>query len=229
MDEARRRRLIEEAARLQGETDAIVGALDEYLAGLDPADRQREVNAVWLEPPITQGEAAAAYPPLSDHFDVLQGDVIRTEAAFVLGHRVAGAYVVASATCDAVIRPRPRRGSILLLPVVPRTIEGFDGKTPAAKANVAGRRLEQLLTFRTTGALYLPPLIDDADDVVFNEIRFNHFAALESAQIPTVQRVHSMSLIGWRAFAALLRLVITRTGDEEVGFRLAVAERRVTG
>lgn len=155
--------------------------------------------------------------------------MIRTEAAFVLGHRVAGAYVVASATCDAVIRPRPRRGSILLLPVVPRTIEGFDGKTPAAKAKVAGRRLEQLLTFRTTAALYLPPLIDDADDVVFNEIRFNHFAALESAQIPTVQRVHSMSLIGWRAFAALLRLVITRTGDEEVGFRLAVAERRATG
>ena len=140
-----------------------------------------------------------------------------------------GAYVVASATCDAVIRPRPRRGSILLLPVVPRTIEGFDGTTPAAKANVAGRRLEQLLTFRTTGALYLPPLIDDGDDVVFNEIRFNHFAALESAQIPTVQRVHSMSLIGWRAFAALLRLVITRTGDEEVGFRLVVAERRATG
>ena len=166
MDEARRRRLIEEAARLQRQTDAIIAALDEYLAGLDPADRQREVNAVWLEPPITRAEAVAAYPPLSDHFDVLQGDVIRTEAAFVLGHRVAGAYVVASATCDAVIRPRPRRGSILLLPVVPRTIEGFDGKTPAAKANVAGRRLEQLLTFRTTGALYLPPLIDDTDDGV---------------------------------------------------------------
>lgn len=53
----RRRRLIEEAARLQGQTDAIVAALDEYLAGLDPADRQREVNAVWLEPPITQAEA----------------------------------------------------------------------------------------------------------------------------------------------------------------------------
>jgi hypothetical protein len=226
VDEGRRRRLIDEAARLQSETDAIVRALDEYLAGLDPAGRQREVNAVWLEPPITQAEALNAYPPLSDQFDVLQGDIVRTDAAFVLGQRIPGAYVVASATCDAVIRPRPRRGSILLLPIVPRTIDGFDGLSPAAKENAAERRLEQLLGFRTTGALYLPPLIDDSDDVLFNEIRFEHIAALESVQIPTVQRLHSMSLIGWRAFAGLLRLVITRTGDEEVGFRLAVAVRR---
>jgi hypothetical protein len=147
----------------------------------------------------------------------------------MLGQRVAGAYVVASATCDAVRRPRPGRGSILLLPVVPQSLEGFEGKTPGAKANAAEARRGQLLAFRTTGALYLPPLTDDADEVAFNEIRFNHFAVLESAQIPTVQRVHSMSLIGWRAFAALLRLVITRTGDDEVGFRLAVAQRRAGG
>lgn len=154
--------------------DSIVAALDTYLAGLDAAGRQREVNAVWLEPPITQAEAVAAYPPLSDHFDVLQGDVIRTEAAFVLGRRVVGAYVVASATCDAVIRPRPQarlNPSPARDPADPR-------KFRREHARGEGER-------RRTAPRAAPDLPDD-----------------------------------WRA--------ITRTGDEEMGFRLAVAERRGT-
>lgn len=82
------------------------------------------------------------------------------------------------------------------------------------------------MTFRGTKALYLTRLPDDPPEVVFNTISFQHFAVLESTLVPTVRRVASMSLVGWRAFNVLLRTVIARTGDEEAGFRLAVAELR---
>lgn len=49
---------------------------------------------------------------------------------------------------------------------------------------------------------------------------------MRSDLIPTVDRVASMSLVGWRAFNLLVRALITRTGEEEIGFRLAVDEAR---
>jgi hypothetical protein len=224
--DSRTDRLVRTAAEIAASGETIFDALDEFLDGLDAAGRQSEVDRIWLEAPIAHAEAHGAYPDLGDEFDVLQGDVIRTDAAYILGRREPGPYVVASATCDTVVRPKPRRGSVLLLPVVPRTLEDFSGRTPEAKERDVAATLERLMTFRGTRALYLPRLPDDDPDVLFNMISFQHLAVLDSAVIPTVQRAASMSLVGWRAFNVLVRTVIGRTGDEEAGFRLAVSELR---
>jgi hypothetical protein len=224
--DSRTERLVRAAAEIAASGDTIFDAIDEFLDGLDAAGRQAEVDRVWLEAPIAHEEAQGAYPDLGDEFDVLQGDVIRTEAAYVLGRREPGPYVVASATCDTVVRPKPRRGSILLLPVVPRTLDDFPGGTADAKGRDAAATLARLMTFRGTRALYLPRLAGDTSEVLFNMISFQQLAVLDSAAIPTVQRVASMSLVGWRAFNILVRIVIGRAGDEEAGFRLAVSELR---
>lgn len=224
--DSRTERLVRAASEIAASGNTIFDALDEFLDGRDTAGRQAEVDRVWLEAPIAHAEAKDAYPDLSDEFDVLQGDVIRTEAAYILGRQESGPYVVASATCDTVVRPKPRRGSILLLPVVPRTLSEFSGQTTEAKERDAAATLARLMTFSGTAALYLPRLPDDQPDVLFNMISFQHFAVLESALIPTVQRVASMSLVGWRVVNVLVRTVIGRTGDEEAGFRLAVSEFR---
>jgi hypothetical protein len=226
MVDSRTERLLRAASEIAAAGETIFDALDEFLDDLDVDGRRTEVDRVWLEEPIANAEALSAYPDLGDEFDVLQGDVIRTDAAYILGRREPGPYVVASATCDTVVRPKPRRGSILLLPVVPRTLEDFSGRSHEAKERDVAATLERLMSFRGTRALYLPRLPDDEAGILFNMISFQNMAVLESAAIPTVQRAASMSLVGWRAFNVLVRTVIGRSGEEEAGFRLAVSERR---
>jgi len=201
--------------------------LDDYVDGLDLDERRARLDRVWLQAPVTHAEALAAYPELGDQFDILQGDVIRTDAAYLLGERRAEAtYVVASATCDSVVRPRPRQGTILLLPVVPITERDFPARTPEKRQRAQDAMLEKLTGFKTTRALYLPVLYDDAPAVLFNTVSFKDLCVMSSEVVTTVHRVASMSLVGWRAFNLLVRALITRTGDEELGFRIAVNEAR---
>jgi hypothetical protein len=217
----RSNRLLEAAAAIEGGA-TIFDALDDFLDGLDVDQRQAELDRVWLERPISHAEAKAAYPSLSDEFSLLQGDVIRTEAAFILGERRPGTYVVATATCDAVVKPKPRQKSILLLPVVSRTLATFDGRDDERRAQSAATILSTLVTFGQRRSLYLPRLPDDSGDVRFNQISFQDPGVLAADQVPIVERIASMSLIGWRAFNLLVRALITRTGEEELGFRAAV-------
>jgi hypothetical protein len=222
----RDQRLIEAAADIEG-AESIFDALDSYLDGLDMEERRARLDGVWLQAPVEHAEAKAAFPSLVDQFDILQGDVIRTDAAYLLGERRSQhAYVVGSATCDSVVRPKPRQNTILLLPVVPIVLSGFGAKTEEGRQRELDDVLDRLTRFATTRALYLPALPGDADDVVFNTISFKDLCVMEARLVPTVQRVASMSLVGWRAFNLLVRALITRTGDEEVGFRLAVHATR---
>lgn len=222
----RDRRLLEAAARIGG-GETIFDALDEYLDGLDTATRRARIDGMWLQLPVDHAEALAAYPELRDQFDILQGDIVRTDAAYLLGERAAGAtYVVASATCDSVVRPKPRQGTILLLPVVPFAEGDFAGKTADARERSMAELLERLLSFDTSRALYLPGLPGDPAEVLVNTISFKDVCTMASDLVPTVERVASMTLVGWRAFSLLVRSLITRTGDEELGFRAAVDEAR---
>lgn len=221
----RSQRLLEAAAEIESGA-TIFDALDEFLDGLDIWQRQAELDRVWLERPISHAEAKAAYPSLTDEFSLLQGDIVRSEAAFILGERRPGTYVVATATCDAVVKPKPRQKSILLLPVLPRTLASFEGRTDEKRGRSAETILNTLVTFGQRRLLYLPKLSDDQAPVLFNQISFQDLAVLAADQVPIVERVASMSLVGWRAFNLLVRALITRTGEEELGFRAAVTESR---
>jgi hypothetical protein len=223
----RARRLIEAASEITASGDSIFDALDEFLDGLDLQERKDSLDRVWLEPPIGLAEAQEAYPSLTDQFDVLQGDVVRTDAAYLLGsRRRLQAYVIASATCDAVVRPKPRQGTILLLPVQPRTLASFEGKNDESRQKAHDFMLGRLTSFDMTRWLYLPRLADDPPDVLFNAVSLGEVCVLDASLLVTVDRVASLSLVGWRAFNVLLRALIGRTGDEEAGFRTAVALRR---
>lgn len=83
--DSRTQRLVTTAGEIAASGDTIFDALDDFLDGLDTAQRQAEVDRVWLETPIGHAEAQSAYPDVKDQFDILQGDVIRTEAAYILG------------------------------------------------------------------------------------------------------------------------------------------------
>lgn len=164
----RDRALIAAAAGIDG-GDSIFDALDDYFDGLDLAARRDRLDRVWLQAPIPHAEAKSAYPDLRDQFDILQGDVIRTDAAYLLGERQTqgGTSVLASASCDSVVRPKPRQGTILLLPVVPFTAADFKGGTEEKRRREHDGLLETLTAFNTTRSLYLPVLPGDRPDVLF--------------------------------------------------------------
>jgi hypothetical protein len=159
--------------------------------------------------PITEGEARAAglLGEGADPLHLLQGDVIGTEAAYFLGSRAApGRFVVANASCDLV---PGRREYVALLRVLP--VRQGD---PDAKAV-----LGQLLRFRSTHRMYLPPLPGDPADVIGNAVAFDGIAQARQPDALLATRVASLTLVGWRILGSHLRGVLTRAGDEEIVLR----------
>ena len=156
---------------------------------------------------VTQGVIAAT----EDEFVLLQGDIIRTDAAYQLGERLVGRrYAIANSTCDLVAG---RREYIILLPLHPilRT-------EPTAKA-----QLGELLSFRSNRRMYLPPLADDGPEVVGNALVFDGVAGARMEDVLFAERLASLSLVGWRIFGSHLRGVLTRAGESEVALRRAFA------
>lgn len=144
-------------------------------------------------------------------FFALQGDIIRTASAFSLGERPRGAsYTIATSTCD--LMPSYGRETILLLPVVPVT--GGDESDEKLR-----RELGNLVSFRPKRYLYLPPLPDDDQSVLFNVVQLDPFAQARKEDVAVAERRASMTLIGWRVFGALLRSLEVREGAEEVDVR----------
>lgn len=96
-----------------------------------------------------------------DRFDLLQGDIVSTDAGYLLGKRLALIkFVIASSTCDLV---GGRREYAVLLRIQPITTD-----TPQA-ANLLG----QLLKFQSTQRLYLPPLPQDEPGTLANAVLFD--------------------------------------------------------
>jgi hypothetical protein len=142
-----------------------------------------------------------------DRFVLLQGDIISSNAAYLLGERLLGMkFVVASATCDLV---PGRRKYAALLQIQPITV----GNPQAA--NLLG----QLLKFQSTQRLYLPPLPDDSPDTLANAVLFDGIVQIDLERLLLANRIGSLSLVGWRIFGSIIRSLLARTGDGEVRLR----------
>jgi hypothetical protein len=173
--------------------------------------RQQIFNApgALVRTPIEYDAAVASgvINATEDRFGLLQGDIVSTDAGYMLGERLAGVkFVIASATCDLVTG---RREYAALLRIQPITVD-----TPQA-ANLLG----QLLKFQSTQRLYLPPLPQDAPDTLANAALFDGIVQIKLERLLLATRLASLSLVGWRIFGSMIRSLLARTGDGEIRLR----------
>jgi hypothetical protein len=67
--------------------------------------------------------------------------------------------------------------------------------------------------------MYLPTLPMDADDVLTNVIQFDGLCQIASEDLMLATRIASLSLVGWRIFGCLTRVVFARANAREAEFR----------
>jgi hypothetical protein len=170
------------------------------------------LNEQLLCMPILHSTICSHFNADLEHFHVLQGDIVRTEAAFVLGIRRVGnpSFVIATSTCDMV---QGRREGAMLLSVEKK------GRTSEHSPDTLRNQLGNLLACKSTRYFYLPPMPDDEDDVLFNVGVLDPVAHCANVDLATVERRASMTLIGWRYFGALLRSLPVREASDEVAIR----------
>lgn len=96
--------------------DAARTVVQDALAGLNTKARLDLLDRSLVRTPIRHEDVRGRLPKDPEYFTVLQGDVICTDAAYVLGTRRTGnpSYVVATSTCDTV--PGRRKTVTLLCP-----------------------------------------------------------------------------------------------------------------
>jgi hypothetical protein len=173
--------------------------------------RQQIFNApgALVRSPLDYDDAVASgdIDATEDRFTLLQGDIVSTDAAYLLGERLTGMkFVVASATCDLV--PGRREYAALL------RIQPIATDNPQA-ADVLG----QLLKFQSTQRLYLPPLPQDSPDTLANAVLFDGIVQIELERLLLATRIGSLSLVGWRIFGSIIRALLARTGEGEIRLR----------
>jgi hypothetical protein len=166
-------------------------------------------NTICVEP-ISYSDAVAsgAINADEDQFTTLQGDIVSTEAAYLMGGRIVGSpmFAVLNSTCDLV---PGRREYASLLRVAPVT-----GDRDALKS-----ALHHLLSFRSRRDLYLPPLPNEDVPTLGYTIRFDGVAQIRLEDLLLAKRLCSLSLVGWRIFGSFARVLISRAGDGEAGLR----------
>lgn len=147
----------------------------------------------------------------ADHFTLLQGDIISSDAAYFLGKRMRGhqKFAIATSTCDLV--PQRRQYASLL------KIQPITNQNPNAK-----QLLGEMLTFKSMKRMYLPPLPNDADNVLGNAVIFDGIVQIRLEDLLVSTRNASLTLVGWRIFGSLVRSILVRTGEEEIAIREAI-------
>ena len=166
-------------------------------------------NIICVEPISYSGALeSGAINADEDQFTMLQGDVVSTEAAYLMGERIVGGpmFAVLNSTCDIV---PGRREYASLLRVVPVTGEGDALKSA----------LHHLLSFRSRRDLYLSPLPNEDLPTLGYAIRFDGVAQIRMDDLLLAKRLCSLSLVGWRIFGSFARVLISRAGDGEAGLR----------
>jgi hypothetical protein len=196
-------------------SEDALNAVKNFSAGLkNSAERINVFNAAqaFVRLPISSGETQAlGFDGPDDDFRLLQGDIVSTESGYCLGERITNSpkYIVLSSSCDLV--PGRRNHAALL-----RIREIREGERDfRAKLNV-------LLRFVKTDAMYLPPLPSDAAEVVCNAIDFDGVCQIRSADLVLANRIASLSLVGWRIFASFARMVVARANERESQMRVAL-------
>lgn len=153
--------------------------------------------------------------PAEDSFVLLQGDIVATDAAYFLGERITGSkFIITSSTCDLIPGRRPYS---TLLRISPIYKNNENAKTI----------LSELLAFKSTRRMYLPPLPNDGSDVVGNAVEFDGVIQIRLEDLLISTRYASLSLVGWRIFGSMVRSIMVRTGDSEVKMRSSLQEEDI--
>ena len=209
--------LEEELARAS-QSDAAIEAIENFSAGLSHTRQRIDIfnaTGALIRSPIRPEETQAlGFNNPEDNFVLLQGDIVSTDSAFYLGERVTGSpkYAVLSSSCDLV--PERRKCAALLRVTEIRRSEPD-----------VGSKLNLLLKFKRRDSMYLPPLTVDKDDVVCNVVQFDGICQIRSTELLLAKRIASLSLVGWRIFAAFSRMVIARANPRESKMRTAIEKQ----
>ena len=201
---------------LSHNTDALQ-AVQEFAAAFKKTKQRQEVfntAGALVQPPILYLEALERGRIMAeeDAFGLLQGDIISTEAAYFMGERlVERRFIVANSTCDLV---PGRRDYAALLP-----LQRIKPGETLKEQEITKRLLAELLSFKSTRRMYLPPLPRDPDEVIANAAAFDGFAQIHMDDVLLAERIASLSLTGWRVFASHLRGILTRTSESEIRLR----------
>lgn len=207
--------VLEEQLRCHSHDDQALKIIQSFANNLGKTkDRQAVFNvkgALVREPIVFQDVLERGlFSPTEDAFTLLQGDIVSTDAAYFLGERITGTkFAVASSTCDLV--PSRRQYAALL------RIQPLKTDEPNTK-----NLLSQLLKFGSTQRMYLPPLPNDPAGVVGNVVLFDGIVQARLTNLLLATRHASLSLVGWRIFGSLVRMVMARTGESEVAMRSSV-------
>lgn len=172
-------------------------------------------NSICVEPIFySDALASGAIQADEDQFTLLQGDIVSTEAAYLMGQRIIGnpMFAVLNSTCDLV---PGRREYASLLRVIPVAGDGDTLKSA----------LHNLLSFRSRRDLYLPPLPNEDVPTLGYAIRFDGVAQIRMEDLLLAKRLCSLSLVGWRIFGSFARVLISRAGDGEVGLRAKLSSQ----
>lgn len=201
-----------EALREGAHGDAGIRQVRDALAPLDSDDRLAFLNNNIASPPIDQAMANARVGRAVDPFNVLQGDVVLTSAAYQLGVRQQEprSYVVASSTCD--VQP-DRRETALLFPVGPQRRGDF------ATTRQARGKMKPLTLYTPNQYFYLPPLPDDSEDVLFNVAYLDPICTCSNEAVNLATRRASLTLFGWRLFGVIARELLIRGAEFEDAMR----------
>ncbi|MEB3215442.1 MAG: hypothetical protein VKN72_04155 [Nostocales cyanobacterium 94392] len=128
--------------------------------------RQQIFNApgALVQTPLEYDAAVASgvIDATEDRFGLLQGDIVSTDAGYLLGARLTGMkFVIASSTCDLVPGRRQYAALLRIQPILVDTEQA---------ANLLG----QLLKFQSIQRLYLPPLPEDPPNILGNAELFDY-------------------------------------------------------
>ena len=142
-----------------------------------------------------------------DPFTLLQGDIVSTDTAYFMGERLSqGKFAIASSTCDLVAGRRQYASLLRLQPI--------SANNPHAK-----QLISEMLKFKSTQRMYLPPLPNDRPDTIGNAIIFDGVIQVRLEDLLLSTRHASLSLVGWRIFGSLVRFIMVRAGDSEIAIR----------
>jgi hypothetical protein len=115
-------------------------------------------------------------------------------------------FAIASSTCDLVQGRRDYASLLRLQPIF--------SDDPQAK-----QLLGEMLKFKSTKRMYLPPLPGDSRNVVGNAVVFDGVIQIRLDDLLLATRHASLSLVGWRIFGSLVRTIMVRAGASETEMR----------
>jgi hypothetical protein len=166
--------------------DQAIKTIQQFSKNLKKTEARQDVfNQALIREPIYYQDVVkkGLADPEKDSFTLLQGDIVSTNAAYFLGDRLENTkFAIATSTCDLV---KNRRQYAALL-----RVQSISSKDPKAK-----EVLSQLLQFKSTQRMYLPPFADDSSDIVGNALLFDGIVQIKLDDLLLAQRHASLSLV----------------------------------